>query len=243
MVGANKTNSHTPFTHIPPPPPPKPNPTPKITQSRNCLSGGENVLGQWGWCRWLFEFPFSAAFYDPLCFLGVSPRKWVCFFWEEDMKATCWVVSGYASGSAVWTSPVGRADTVWERWGPAHKNKDGWRSVFNHHCCFPWKITFHLGLEVQAKPVVHCLEDGCVKESSEWGQRLEWPRHQSAEVGWKVGAKLVAGQQGIPVHSLYWCPCCFVWLFQHANTKPWNFLCSSGGMTCRNSKVQLFFRL
>lgn len=103
---------------------------------------------------------------------------------------------------------------------------DAWMCNFNHHGCFPWKIKSHPGLQEQAKPVVHCLEDDYVKQ------------HQTTETGWKVGV----GQWGVPVHSLYWCPRPLVSLFQYTITKPSNFLCNSGEMSCRSSKIQGFFQ-
>ena len=64
---------------------------------------------------------------------------------------------------------------------------------------------------MQTKPVVPCLEGGCVKQASERGQRLEQPGHKTAETGWKVEAKLVAGcrvSQSIPCTGVHVVSCC-----------------------------------
>lgn len=105
--------------------------------------------------------------------------------------------------SCVWTSPVGRADTMWERWGPAHENKKGWlKEQLQSSQLLSLKDQVSLGLEEQTKPVVQCLEDACVKWASEWGQRLEWPRHQTVEMGngrgWPTGVS-----QSIPCTGVH----------------------------------------
>lgn len=206
------------------------------THTRNSLSGDNHALRQWAYGISAFlsciqyctpqsiRFPRGLSWEAGMFFLGRGYESCLlvsvcCCLWQT---AVCepLLLEGQIPGdrSEVWHMKI---------------KEDGWRSDFKHHC---FQVQLSLGVEEPIKPVVQCLEVGCVAQPPEWGQRLETPRQQALQKGWKVGLAL----QGVPIPSLFWYLHSFVSLFQCTVTKASNFLCGSGDVALGALKSSWF---